>query len=131
MKSKLIPMFILLAISRVLTVLAASETKADAAAGRDNFGKRCTGCHALDRDKEGPRLAGVLGRKVGSVPGFPYSEAVKKSAIVWNEGLIDRWLADPESLIPDSDMTFRLISADDRAAIIAFLKGRASKCSGE
>src|SRR5512146_1421288 len=99
MKSKLIPVFILLAISRVLTVLAASETKADAAAGRDNFGKRCTGCHALDRDKEGPRLAGVVGRKAGAVAGFPYSDAVKKSAIVWNETVLDKWLTDPESVI--------------------------------
>ena len=122
MKSKLIPMFILLAISRVLTVLGASETKADAAAGRDNFGKRCTGCHALDRDKEGPRLAGVVGRKAGAVAGFPYSDAVKKSAIVWNETVLDKWLTDPESVIPDSDMAFRLSSAAERATIIAFLK---------
>jgi cytochrome c len=122
MKSKPIPMFLFLASSAVLTVLAASDAKGNAAAGRAAFEKRCTGCHALDRDKEGPRLAGVLGRKAGSVAGFPYSSAVKKSALVWSEALLDKWLTDPEIVIPDSDMAFRLNSAEDRASIIAFLK---------
>jgi len=123
MKPKRISIFLFLASSVVLTVLAASDTKSDAGAGRAAFEKRCSGCHALNRDKEGPRLAGVLGRKTGSVAGFPYSEAVRKSGIVWTEALLDKWLTDPESVIPDSDMAFRLNSAGDRASIIAFLKG--------
>ena len=123
MNAKRMPVFLFLASTAVFTVLSANDVKTDAGAGRAAFEKRCTGCHALDRDKEGPRLAGVLGRKAGSVAGFPYSDAVKKSAIVWNEALLDKWLTDRESVIPDSDMAFRLNNADDRAAIIAFLKG--------
>jgi cytochrome c len=124
MKSKRIPIFLFLAGSAVVTVLAAIDAKTETdGSGRAAFEKRCSGCHALDRDKEGPRLAGVWGRKAGSVAGFPYSDAVKKSAIVWNEALLDKWLTDPESVIPESDMAFRLSSAEDRASIIAFLKG--------
>jgi cytochrome c len=121
MNAKRMTVFLFLASTAVFTVLSANDVKTDA--GRAAFEKRCTGCHALDRDKEGPRLAGVFGRKAGSVAGFPYSDAVKKSAIVWNEALLDKWLTDPESVIPDSDMAFRLNNAADRAAIIAFLKG--------
>jgi cytochrome c len=53
---------------------------------------------------------------------FPYSEAVKKSPVVWTEAALDKWLTDPEAVIPDSDMAFRLDNAVERAAIIAFLK---------
>jgi cytochrome c len=92
------------------------------AAGRAAFEKRCTGCHALDKEKVGPRLAGVVGRKAGAISTYPYSDAVKKSGVVWNEAVLDKWLADPETVIPDTDMTFRLTNRDERAAIIAFLK---------
>jgi cytochrome c len=122
MRSKTISSLVLVAGVTLLALVASGENKADVAAGRAAFEKRCTGCHALDHDKEGPRLAGVLGRKAGSVPGFPYSEAVKKSAVVWNEAVVDKWLADPDSVIPDSDMAFRLSSSTERTAIIAFLK---------
>ena len=106
----------------VAALAAASGAKVDTAAGRSAFEKRCTGCHALDHEKTGPRLAGVVGRKAGTVSGFPYSDAVKKSAVVWNEALLDKWLTDPETVIPDTDMAFRLDNPVERAAIIAFLK---------
>src|SRR5437763_16582449 len=122
MQSRIIPPFVLACGAVLLTAFAPSDTKADTVAGRAAFEKRCTGCHALDHDKEGPRLAGVVGRKAGSVAGFAYSDAVRKSAVVWNEATLAKWLTDPESVIPDSDMAFRLNSADDRASIIAFLK---------
>src|SRR5580700_10566743 len=47
--------------------------------GKELFEKRCGGCHALDRDKEGPRLGGVYGRAAASVPSFDYSAALKNS----------------------------------------------------
>src|SRR5215831_5614929 len=122
MQSKIYSSYILILGAALLTIVVSGDTKSDAVAGRAAFEKRCTGCHALDHDKEGPRLAGVLGRKAGSVPGFPYSDTVRKSAIVWNEAVIDRWLSDPDSVIPDADMAFRLSSSAERAAIIAFLK---------
>lgn len=90
--------------------------------GKAAFDKRCTGCHALKDEKTGPRLAGVLGRKAGSVATFEYSDAVKKSGVVWTEAALNKWLTDPDSLIPDTDMSFRLDNARERAAIIAYLK---------
>jgi cytochrome c len=96
--------------------------KGDTAAGRAAFDKRCTGCHALDREKVGPRLAGIVGRKAGAISTYPYSDAVKKSGLVWNEVVLDKWLTDPETVIPDTDMTFRLTNPGERAAIISFLK---------
>jgi cytochrome c len=106
----------------LIATLALGGTKGDVIAGRAAFEKRCGGCHALDRDKEGPRLAGVVGRKAGAVSAFPYSDALKKSAVVWNESVFDKWLTDPEKVIPETDMAFRLDSPAERAAIIAFLK---------
>jgi len=116
---KIIPS-IALAVGAVLLAALAGAGSADA--GRSAFEKRCTGCHALDHEKTGPRLAGVVGRKAGTVSAFPYSDAVKKSAVVWNEAVLDKWLTDPETVIPDTDMAFRLDNPVERAAIIAFLK---------
>jgi cytochrome c len=121
-QSKTIPYVVLALSIALLLVFSASDTKADSLAGRATFEKRCGGCHSLDHDKEGPRLAGVVGRKAGTVSGFPYSDAVKKSGVVWNEALLDKWLTDPESVVRDSDMAFRLESSVERAAIITFLK---------
>jgi cytochrome c len=123
MQAKIIPAIALAAGAALLAPLApAGAAESDAAAGRTVFEKRCTGCHALDHEKEGPRLAGVVGRKAGAVSTFVYSDAVRKSAVVWTEAALDKWLTDPETLIPDNDMSFRLNNPVERAAIIAFLK---------
>lgn len=90
--------------------------------GRALFEKRCTGCHSLDNNKEGPHLRGAYGRKAGSVPDFNYSDPLKAANIVWDEPSLDRWLTDPDSLVPDSDMAFHVSSAEERAYIIQFLR---------
>ena len=123
MQRKSIPTLVLASGAALLAAFAvAGGTKEDISAGRSAFEKRCTGCHALDHEKSGPRLAGVVGRKAGVVPGFTYSDALKKSAVVWSEAVLDKWLTDPETMIPDTDMAFRLDNPVERAAIIAFLK---------
>ena len=101
--------------------LGGSEPDA-AARGREVFEKRCTGCHALDGARVGPPLRGVFGRRAAAEPGFPYSDALKKAQFTWDEARLDRWLADPDSLIPGNDMSFRLDNAAERSAIIAYLK---------
>jgi cytochrome c len=90
--------------------------------GKDLFDRRCGGCHALDRDKEGPRLRGVYGRMAGSVDSFLYSEALKTSKVRWNDETLDKWLTDTETLVPNNDMSFRVENPAERRAIIAFLK---------
>ncbi|HYW48576.1 MAG TPA: c-type cytochrome [Bryobacteraceae bacterium] len=106
---------------------AGAPAATQALAGAALFEKRCTGCHALDQAKEGPPLRGVFGRAAGRDPQFPYSDALKRSRVTWNEGTLDKWLADPESLVPGTDMPFRLSNAAERADIIAYLKGLPGK----
>ena len=90
--------------------------------GKELFEKRCSGCHALDKDKEGPRLRGVYGRTSGSVPSFQYSDGLKKAHITWDATSLDKWLSDPEKFIPNNDMGIQLAKAEERADIIAYLK---------
>jgi cytochrome c len=102
-----------------LAVSAQAQAPAD---GKALFEKRCSGCHALDRDKEGPRLGGVYGRAAGSVESFQYSEALKKSGIKWTEENLEKWLTDTEKLVPNNDMAFHVEKNDERLEIIAYLK---------
>ena len=95
--------------------------------GKEVFEKRCGGCHALDRDKEGPRLRSVYGRVAGSADSFQYSEALKKSKITWTDVTLDQWLTDTEKLVPGNDMTFHVEKAAERAEIIAYLKQTLNK----
>ena len=83
----------LLAMTLLAPILKPAAT-ADADRGKTIFEKRCTGCHALDIDKEGPRLSGVFGRAAGSVPTFADSDAVKKSGVSWDAASLDKWLTD-------------------------------------
>ncbi len=94
----------------------------DAVRGRDVFEKRCTGCHSLMQDREGPRLGGVFGRTSGTVPGFAYSPALKKAHIVWDDASLEEWLTDPDTLIPDNNMDFHVAKPQERLDLISFLK---------
>lgn len=99
----------------------------DADRGKAVFEKRCIGCHALDQDREGPRLGGVYGRVSGTVSGFAYSDGLKKAHLVWTEKTLDQWLTDPDTLVPDNNMDFHVPRADERRDLIAFLR----KSSGQ
>ena len=99
----------------------------DADRGKQLFEKRCTGCHSLDQDKEGPRLRNVYGRTAGSISTFKYSDALKSAHMTWDDASLNKWLTDTESLIPDNDMSFHVPKADERADIIRFLKVSSGK----
>ena len=94
----------------------------DATRGKVVFEKRCTGCHALDGDREGPRLAGIFGRKAGSVAGFDYSVGLKNSGMTWNESTLEKWLSDPDMVVPDTKMDFHVPKAQERSDLIAYFK---------
>jgi cytochrome c len=111
--------FIFLFAASSFPMPSLAQAQAD---GKALFEKRCGGCHALDRDKEGPRLGGVYGRTAGSIASFQYSDALRKSGIKWTEQTLDKWLTNTEQLVPNNDMTFHVEKPDERAAIIAFLK---------
>jgi len=94
----------------------------DAVRGKAVFEKRCTGCHAIDADREGPRLAGVYGRKAGSVAGFAYSPGLKNSEITWTDATLERWLTDPDLVVKDNNMSIGVPKAEERRDLIAYLK---------
>lgn len=94
----------------------------DAALGKSVFEKRCTGCHAMNVDREGPRLAGVYGRRAGSVAGFTYSTGLKNLGITWNDATLEKWLSDPDVMVPDNNMSFSVPKAEERRDVIAYLK---------
>ena len=116
--------FVLLVAGSSLAVSTRAQSRAD---GKALFEKRCGGCHALDRDKEGPRLGGVYGRVAASIASFEYSASLKKSKITWTDETLDKWLTDPEKLVPDNDMAFHVESADERREIISYLKQTSGK----
>jgi cytochrome c len=95
--------------------------------GKEIFAKRCTGCHAMEQNREGPRLQGVYGRTSGVVPGFGYSVALKQAHIVWNDTSLEHWLADPDTLVPGNNMEFHVAKSQERRDLIALLKQGVAK----
>ena len=85
----------------------------------------CQDCHSLDKNDVGPRHRGVFGRKAGTVPDYDYSEGLKNSGIVWDETTLDKWLTDPQVLVPGAKMFYHLADSQDRADVIAFLREKA------
>ena len=110
----------------VVTSLAAASgaLAQDAAAGKTSFNK-CMACHAVGegaRNKVGPALNGLDGRKAGTVEGFSYTEANRNSGIIWNKDQFLDYIRDPKARIPGNRMVFAGIKKEDEAADLwAFL----------
>jgi cytochrome c len=97
-----------------------SHATGDADRGKLLFEKRCTGCHSLDQDKEGPRFAGsTAGRQNFK---FQILGGAAIAHVTWDDDSLDKWLIDTDSLIADNDMAYRIPKADERADIIRFLE---------
>ena len=113
-----------LAALSLTTVAGNASIAQDAQAvsrGLTVYENNCAGCHSVDTNRVGPRHAGIVGRRAGSVKDFPYSAALKKSELVWNNDLLVRWLTDPEQVIPGQAMGFRLGNVQDRMDVVAYL----------
>jgi cytochrome c len=97
---------------------AASAAQAqDAAAGKTSFNK-CLACHAIGdgaKNKVGPALNGLEGRKSGSVEGYNYSDANKNSGITWNKDTFLEYIKDPKAKIPGTKMVFAGIKNENEA----------------
>lgn len=95
----------------------------DVAAGKKVFAQ-CAACHTLDGSPSvGPSLKGVVGRPVGSLPGFRFSRALKTSGKTWNEALLSAFISNPQAAMPGSVMPFSgLADATEVANLVAFLK---------
>ena len=77
-----------------------------AQAGGQLFDKECHRCHSVDADRAsyGPLLTGVVGRRAGSFPGYPYSDALKQAGFVWTPGALRAWMEDNDALLPGTKM---------------------------
>jgi len=111
-------------LAAALFAASLPASAADADRGEQLY-EGCQDCHSLDKNDVGPRHRGVFGRRAGSVPDYPYSDALKQSGIVWDEATLDKWLANPQAFVPGAKMFYHLADPTDRADVIAFLKERA------
>lgn len=114
----------------VAAALGAMSTGAfaegDAAKGEKVF-KKCKACHAADKEKNkvGPHLVGIIGRKAASVDGYKYGKGITEAAEKigeWDEAKLVEYLADPKGYIGGkSKMTFKLKKEDQRKDVAAYL----------
>jgi cytochrome c len=80
----------------------------DVAAGKSSFNK-CLACHSIGenaKNKVGPELNGLNGRKSGTAPGYSYTDANKNSGITWDEANFKEYIKDPKAKIPGTKMAF-------------------------
>lgn len=105
--------------------IAGSANAADVTKGKKVY-KKCKACHTLKaggKNKIGPNLNGVIGRKAGSVEGFKYSKAMKASDVVWDEANLDKFLKKPKKFMKKTKMSFAGLKKEkDRVNVIAYIK---------
>ena len=106
-----------------------ARAEGDAAKGEKVFAK-CKTCHeiATDKNKVGPTLQGVIGRKAGTVAGFKYSEAMVNSGVTWDAATIAEYVAKPKEFIAGNKMAFAGLKKEDEIEnLVAYIQ--ASCCS--
>ena len=102
---------------------AAPALDAQAAAGQRVY-RKCQACHSLEAGKNGlgPSLANIVGQKAAEVPRYNFSPAMKSSGLTWDVATLDRYLADPQKVVPGNKMPFPgLKTENERSAVIAYL----------
>ena len=100
------------------SAIASTALAQDVEAGKTSFNK-CLACHAIGegaKNKVGPVLNGIDGRKSGTAEGYSYSDANKNSGITWNEATFKEYIKDPRAKIPGTKMIFAGIKNETEAA---------------
>ena len=107
------------------SALPQASQGAEDASGQQAFNNACRTCHIVREgdNRLGPNLHKVVGRKAGSLPDYGFSSAMKEAGFVWDEEKLDRFIANPDEVVPGNNMKpyGGLPSSDDRKKIIAFL----------
>ncbi len=114
---------IMLASAGALSVPLTAYAQGDAAAGEEVF-SHCAACHSNKpgENKFGPSLAGVVGRKSGTEPGYNYSSAMKGLNVTWDETNLDEYLQGPGKFVRGTKMVYFVPNEKDRQDVIAYLK---------
>ena len=110
-------------IAALLALPFAAAQAQDVNAGKQVF-SQCAACHSIDGSNgAGPSLQGVIGRMVGSFPGFRFSRAMKNTAYNWDAAKLEAYIANPQAAIPGNVMPFSgLPDAKQRADLVAYLQ---------
>jgi len=120
----------LFAIATALTLSAWLSSAAIAAdtSGEQLFNNNCRTCHSWKEgdNRLGPSLHGIVGRKSGSLQGFSYSQSMKQANLTWDEGTLDKFIANPDAVVQSNNMKpFNGITdAATRKQIVEFLKSK-------
>jgi cytochrome c len=104
-------------------LVTAVRADGDPARGEARF-LECAACHKLEAgvNEVGPTLHGLFTRKAGELADFRYSPAMKRSGIVWSAETLDKYVADPQAMIPANRMPYAgMTNASDRADLVAYL----------
>lgn len=115
---------IALGFAAVLCTGAPAYSAGDPVAGQKVFNK-CKTCHEVDqlKNKVGPELVGIFGRKAGTAPDFKYSDAMKDSGITWDEKTLAQYVKDPKAMVPGNKMAFPGLKTDQEVDdLLAYLK---------
>jgi cytochrome c len=111
-----------------LLLIGTARADGDDARGEVKF-QDCAACHKLEAGANnlGPSLHGIFQRKAGELADFRYSPAIKRSGIAWTPETLEKFIADPQAMVPGNRMPYAgMASAADRADLIAYLE-RATK----
>jgi cytochrome c len=112
-----------LLLINVLLVSSPALAAGDPTAGEKAFASHCAMCHATTpgEKKIGPSLAGIVGSKSGTVPGFDFSPAMKNANVTWDDANLDKFLANPTGFIHGTKMFVNLPNETDRQNVIAYV----------
>ena len=114
-----------LALGGMLALGGAAAADDAAEAGKAQFVAACGTCHTVGKgepNRIGPNLAGIIGRKAGSVETFKYSAALKGADFVWDDASLDAWMEDAQAFRPGTTMSYRQRDPDKRKRLLAYLK---------
>ena len=118
--------YIALSIAAALFLAAPASAQGNAKKGKAIFDNRCSACHyetKANGNLVGPNLSSVIGRTAGSFKGFLYSSAMKAKSHIWTEANLLRFLAEPDKMVPDTQMGFGGFDDAKMARdVIAYLK---------
>jgi cytochrome c len=114
-----------MALLAALTAVVTAHSEGDPKQGETVYKKSCLICHSVEagKNKIGPSLHGIVGKKSATIEGFQYSPAMKNADKTWDAKTLDEYLANPRGYIPNTKMVFPgLKDEGDRRNLITYLE---------